>query len=255
MKTFLLLLLLVVTAWFAFVVGREVGREEATSALQQPGIPETAVADTTVQTRWKASPARDSLVRPSLSSDGISADSLILASEAVVPERCGTRCGVQRWAVKTLSDVDRAAVQPRPVDTTIEALAAIPRPAGLPAHRRVAPHEITIYRVRGYLAAWDEQSDGDYHVVLFGLEDQRVSLIAEIPNPGCQSACKSGFAGRYAAARQSLLTGLQELARRGEETVVLEVTGVGFFDHNHGQSGAAPNFFELHPVLTLRVVR
>jgi hypothetical protein len=162
---------------------------------------------------------------------------------------------VQRWAVKTLSDVDRDAVQQRPVDTTIELLAALPRPASIPSDRRVPPHETTIYRVRGVLAAWDEQSDGDYHLVLFGLENQRVSLIAEIPNPECQGACRSGFAGRYASARQELIASLQQLAERGQETLVLEVTGVGFFDHNHGQLGAAPNFFELHPVLALRVVR
>ena len=256
MKAFFVLVLLVLTAWLAFAIGREVGRDEATSALRQPqSIPETSVAETTVHTRWRPGPARDSIARPKLSSDGILADSLILASETAVPERCGARCGVQRWAIKTLSDVDRGAVQPRPVDTTIEVLAAIPRPVGIPADRRVPPHETTIYRVRGILTAWDEQSDGDYHLMLFGLEDQRVSLIAEVPNPGCQSACRSGFAGRYAASRQALMAGLQQLAQRGEETVVLEVTGVGFFDHNHGQNGAAPNFFELHPVLSLRVVR
>jgi hypothetical protein len=27
------------------------------------------------------------------------------------------------------------------------------------------------------------------------------------------------------------------------------VTGVGFFDFNHGQTGVAPNAIELHPVL------
>jgi hypothetical protein len=224
-KKFFVLILFGVTAWLAFAVGREVGREEATSALRQPQtISETSVAETTVHTRWRPRLARDSFARPELSSVGITADSVILASETAVPERCGTRCGMQRWAVKTLSDVDRTAVQPRPVDTTIELLAAIPRPAGIPADRRVAPHEITIYRVRGYLAAWDEESDGDYHLVLFGLEEQRVSLIAEIPDPGCQSACRSGFAERYAAARQALVAALQQLAQRGDETVVLEVT-------------------------------
>src|SRR5436853_4552041 len=35
---------------------------------------------------------------------------------------CGAHCGVERWAVKTLSDPDRERVQLRPVDATIEAL-------------------------------------------------------------------------------------------------------------------------------------
>ena len=29
-------------------------------------------------------------------------------------------------------------------------------------------------------------------------------------------------------------------------------TGVGFFDRDHGQTGAAPNNIELHPVLSIR---
>src|SRR5690348_3223019 len=42
---------------------------------------------------------------------------------------CGGACGVERWAVKTLSDPDRERVQLRPVNTTVEALVAIQRPA------------------------------------------------------------------------------------------------------------------------------
>jgi hypothetical protein len=32
----------------------------------------------------------------------------------------------------------------------------------------------------------------------------------------------------------------------------MEITGVGFFDFEHGQSGVAPNAIELHPVLDVR---
>src|SRR5881296_2731734 len=38
---------------------------------------------------------------------------------------CGGACGVERWAVKTLSDPNRTRVQPEPVNTTIEALVAL----------------------------------------------------------------------------------------------------------------------------------
>ena len=33
---------------------------------------------------------------------------------------------------------------------------------------------------------------------------------------------------------------------------MVEVTGVGFFDRVHGETGQAPNGIELHPVLGLR---
>ena len=29
------------------------------------------------------------------------------------------------------------------------------------------------------------------------------------------------------------------------------VTGIGFFDRFHGQTGVAPNMFELHPILKI----
>jgi hypothetical protein len=35
---------------------------------------------------------------------------------------------------------------------------------------------------------------------------------------------------------------------------LIEITGVGFFDFEHGQSGVAPNAIELHPVLAVRRV-
>ena len=34
-----------------------------------------------------------------------------------------------------------------------------------------------------------------------------------------------------------------------DEPIVVRVTGVGFFDRNHGQTGVAQNLIELHPVL------
>ena len=37
--------------------------------------------------------------------------------------------------------------------------------------------------------------------------------------------------------------------------IVLRVTGVGFFDYDHGRTGAAPNLIELHPALRLERIR
>jgi hypothetical protein len=33
---------------------------------------------------------------------------------------------------------------------------------------------------------------------------------------------------------------------------IVEISGVGFFDFEHGQNGVAPNAIELHPVLAIR---
>jgi hypothetical protein len=163
---------------------------------------------------------------------------------------CGGHCGTERWTVKTLSDADRGAVNLRPLDATVEQLVTL-QPEGLaPAGVRYVPEEVTTYRVEGYLAAAYPESDGDWHVVVFGKENQRVSLIAEIPDPSCSGACRSGLSDAFAAARRLLEDRLAQPNPK-DEPIVVRVTGIGFFDREHGQAGAAPNGFELHPVLKL----
>ncbi|MDP3775870.1 MAG: hypothetical protein Q8Q85_16545, partial [Gemmatimonadales bacterium] len=83
-----------------------------------------------------------------------------------------------------------------------------------------------------------------------GLQDRSATMIAEIRDPECSGSCRSGFAERYARARQAFETWVND-PDRSEEAVAI-VTGVGFFDRNHGQTGAAPNFIELHPVLSIQ---
>jgi hypothetical protein len=36
---------------------------------------------------------------------------------------------------------------------------------------------------------------------------------------------------------------------------IAKIKGVAFFDIAHGQSGAAPNYIELHPLLRFRLIR
>jgi hypothetical protein len=163
---------------------------------------------------------------------------------------CGGHCGTERWEVKTLNDIDREHVRLRPVDATVEELRTL-KPAGVARGRmRYSPAELTVYRVEAYLGGAFTEDDGDWHLVLFGLQDQRASLISEIPDPACAGACRSGFAPAFGRARQLLEERLQRPNPR-DEPIMLRVTGVGFFDRAHGQSGAAPNQFELHPVLSI----
>jgi len=164
--------------------------------------------------------------------------------------RCGIYCGSERWAVKTLSDPDRDSVDLRPVDATVEDLVQVEPEGVAPGGARYEPVELTVYRVEAYLGGAFVESDGDWHLVLFGLQDQHASLIAEIPDPTCAGACRCGFAEAFAEARQALQDRLSQ-PNPQDEAIRVIVTGVGFFDRPHGQAGAAPNQFELHPVLQI----
>jgi len=161
---------------------------------------------------------------------------------------CGGKCGVERWAVKTLSDQDRERIRLRDtVNTTIEALVALQRPVILSGKTRADPVEVTVYRMEARLLRLFGEADGDYHLVLASREDTTITMIAEVPDPGCAGACASGFAETYAHVRQKLLDYLN--SPQSQARPLVRITGVGFFDYNHGQWGVAPNGIELHPVL------
>src|SRR5438874_8825121 len=53
------------------------------------------------------------------------------------------------------------------------------------------------------------------------------------------------------AVRRAFTAGFQPTRFWHRVHVRVYVTGVGFFDFKHGQSGVAPNAIELHPVLSL----
>ncbi len=177
---------------------------------------------------------------------------------------CGTHCGTERWAIKTLTDrQSAAAINATPQQTSVDALVALPAPPKLPQSARIAPTETQQFTVEALLIAWKEESgptgDRDFHLVLADPTDPGKTMIAEIPSPTCASACASAEVDAFGAARQVLLN---ELGPAPATTSIVlldpprrvEVTGVGFFDFDHKQSGLAPNCIELHPVLHITVM-
>jgi hypothetical protein len=165
----------------------------------------------------------------------------LLAALALPLAAQRSACGVERWSVKVLSDPDAASVVREPAPTTIAAHIGVPKDLERPANGR-ARIERQVFRVRGLLLkARPAQADGDVHLVLGDPADRSSFLVAEIPDSAC--AVGSRFASDFAEARRifdKLPLGIE-----------VEVEGVGFWDDDHGQLGAAPNDIELHPVLKI----
>ena len=161
---------------------------------------------------------------------------------------CGIYCGTERWSVKTLSDADRDKVNFAPKEATVGWLVSQQPPASLPADRRVAPVERQTYKVRALYVGHKLEADEDFHIVIADGEDPSKTMIAEIPSPDCAGACASGHAEEFRKAR-AVIMGLGDQV----PPVTLLVTGVGFFDFLHGQTGGAPNGIELHPVLKIEL--
>ena len=174
---------------------------------------------------------------------------------------CGTHCGTERWGIKTLTDSGSAAVTAAtPTSSTVSKLTSEQAPAHLPQSSRVAPIENQQFTIQAVLIAWKEEAgakgDHDFHLVLADPKDHTKTMIAEVPSPQCASACASGSVESFKTARQVLTTELGPAPQVTSAVPVvppriIEVTGVGFFDYNHGQDGLAWNCIEIHPVLKI----
>ena len=139
-------------------------------------------------------------------------------------------CGVERWAVKTLQD--RPLLRPART-SSLSFLVTRPAPAVLPDRR--LPAERGVYTVIASVVLVRPEADSDLHLVL---SDGVREMIAESPSPACTARALTPLRHAMAVARSQV-----RLCRRAK------VTGVEFFDFNHGQTGVAANAIELHPVL------
>ena len=159
-------------------------------------------------------------------------------------------CGVERWSVKTGTDADAGLINLHSqTQTTIATLISLPAPGNLPSNNRIQPTETTVFQLHDTLTEYKLESDSDYHLILS--DGSSKTMIVEIPDPACVGSsspllsgiqnARSEFDARYT------VTGSFQTAN-----VPVTVTGVGFFDFLHGQTGVAPNGIELHAVLDIQ---
>lgn len=159
-------------------------------------------------------------------------------------------CGVERWPVKTGTDADRSRVSTSVVSTSIAALAARGKPSHYPTNNRIAPTELHVWQVTATVTQYKEEADSDIHLVL--TDSARRSMIAEIPSPNCvgsTSRWRNNISSARAAWTHSypVSTSWHHIHRS------VTLNGLGFFDPPHGQTGAAQNGIELHPVIHVQL--
>jgi len=243
------------------------------------------------------------------------------AEAAFAALRLVTKPGVERWPVKTGTDVDVALVGKNIingmnlgagiVDATVEELIRIPRPPDMRnvsilfpqfQERRRGPVEFVVWRLEGDIIALKQEADGDYHLVVQGASGQTMIAEAPTPKPPFVDASSPWTANLFTVRtaiddklvsplspanfvlmddtlvpRESLPPSLHPQAMAMTPLVVesfstpedddappmptfktkvkptaCRITGVGFFDKVHGQSGVALlNGIELHPILKI----
>lgn len=173
-------------------------------------------------------------------------------------------CGVERWSIKVGTDPSVGFVDlSNHIPATIEALGLVPPPAesdldvgGAFSNARVTPIETTVYVVDATITFYKKEADVDYDIVLD--DGNGHTLISEIPSPACiitsiapRVLVPSPLSAGIANAREKFDARLTALTFFQTVSIPVRVTGVGFFDFEHGQTGVAPNAIELHPVLDI----
>lgn len=170
-------------------------------------------------------------------------------STATVQPETDTGCGVERWSVKTGMDPDARLVDQRTsTPTTIIHLRGLPAPVQPLLNARVKPVETTVWSLDAILVRYKQETDSDDHLVLSDTGGR--TMIAEIPSPSCVGS--SPFLPAMRAVRTAFTAAFHPSPSFQRVTIKVHITGVGFFDVKHGQSGVAPNAIELHPILSIR---
>jgi hypothetical protein len=240
-----------------------------------------------------------------------------------VPLEFVTKPGVERWPVKTGTDIHVALVGKNIVGgqslgrgivpATVEELILMGRPVGMrPVSKnfdsgfhasRLGVVERTVWQIEGDITVLKLEADGDYHLVVQGASGE--TMVAEVPTGTKVFLGESPWLANIKAARQKIEDKLvnhlspqnfvqmagtlvprdslpPELAmhalpppaevlsfatpENGSEVPLptfktkvkptpARITGVGFFDKVHGQTGVSQfNGIELHPILKIEFI-
>src|ERR1700758_4970373 len=161
-----------------------------------------------------------------------------------------TMCGgTERWSVKVLVDPAVNTINFTPISTNVASLVNIVTPTPSTTMPRYAGVEDKTYKVVCHITIKKVETDNDYHLVL---SDGTNTLIGEIPDPTCSAASSSAYVNDYIAARNFIDSHIASGNVSSVNIGNVEVYGVAFVDPPHGQTGAAPNNLEIHPILGIQ---
>ena len=158
---------------------------------------------------------------------------------------CG---GVERWAVKVLTDASAPQVNYTPKTTTLDSLIHISTSPNASAPR-MAGIEFQSYTIKCNITIKKNEDDNDYHLVL---QSGNETMIGEVPDPVCSVAASSVHVDEYIDARNWVNLNIGILPNSNVNLPLVDITGVSFVDVPHGQTGASPNQMEIHPILTIK---
>jgi len=162
-----------------------------------------------------------------------------------------TRCWIERWAVKILTDPAARTINFTPRPTTVAAMRALVVPRVSNSTPRIRGIETHTYRVAARLVAAKRELDRDIHLVIAAPATGK-TMIVEFPHPSCTAGARHRAAMTSALQQFLAACGTIPFSSYRQLRGTAVITGVGFVDTVHGQRGVAPNGIELHPALGFR---
>ena len=168
------------------------------------------------------------------------------------------QCGKERWNVKTLSDKDTLKVDfAHIIKTTVKTQASLPKPPKIGKNMPRQNTECNVYSIDCYITEFKKEADKDIHIVLRDLKTN-ATMVAELPSPECPEVKRTSRYRKFEELYSWFSTNIGNPTSSFKtlpEPVKVRITGVGFYDFIHGQRGMALNGREIHPVLSIKMLK
>ncbi len=162
-------------------------------------------------------------------------------------------CGVERWSIKTCTDGDTSHVNFNIiVPSTILYQRSLPTPPTLPANNRL-PLEDSVYQIDCKLVRYKLEDDGDVHCVITA-NGNIDTMVSEICDPQCPNIAQTSRFAELTTLRNWFVSNYHPSTSWQYPNLNIRITGVGFYDFQHGQIGIPPNGREIHPILTMTLL-
>jgi hypothetical protein len=164
------------------------------------------------------------------------------------------KCGQERWGIKTLSDPDTTLINFNELKfTTVDEQIHMERPEGRMGERQASETNEYVFDCK--LIGYKKEKDQDFHIVVADVSTGE-TMVIEIASPECESVKQSG---RYEQMKEVHDWFVQNIGMPHSSfyhlpvPIKIRVTGIGYWDFLHGQTGMATNGREIHPVLSIQL--
>jgi len=150
-------------------------------------------------------------------------------------------CGVERWAVKTLIDPDTSSINfTNVIPSTIQYQRSLTKPTSLPNTRLAV--EDSVYSLECIMYKYKLEDDNDIHIVIHAVGDTSQTMVAEILNAQCPGIAITSRYTQFNNLRTWFDNTYHPKTSFTTTNVRIRISGVGFFDFLHGQTGIPPKW-------------